>query len=548
MIPADPGRDFMYRVLIIDDEPIIRKGLKNIINWRNFDCEVVGEAADGLGGSELIRKHLPDIIITDIRMPEIDGLTMLQEIRGIVPDCKIIILTGYRDFDYVHEALKLGAFEFLLKPSKIEELTAVISKAVKELRFQKERKEEFEKLSRLFEQNIPVLREKLLYDVIYEINTNEADISEKMELFNVRINRFSVLIVQNDSEASEQREMCQYDKQLYQFGIINTFEEVFADDFKVTNIPLNNEGAAFTIMPKEDREISIEAINKKCTYLQEIIKNCFCFTVTIAVSSEGRGPLQLASRLRECREALEHKFYMGSGSVIFYKDVSAFFKYDDHSALEKLQKSLLEGIKSGNEMSVRSRLDEIFSYVKDMEKVNRDYLKNFYWNTVSSINSIRVSIQAADNEKKPDGRHLSGVLGLIEKSGSIDELNTILEEAAISVVQKVNGYNNKSIKLILRKAVEYLQEHYNEQVTLNEVAEQAFVSTYYISRLFRKEMGKSFVDYLNEIRIEKAKVLLKDIKYKTYEVAESVGIPDAHYFSRLFKKHVGVTPTEFREL
>ena len=145
-------------------------------------------------------------------------------------------------------------------------------------------------------------------------------------------------------------------------------------------------------------------------------------------------------------------------------------------------------------------------------------------------------------------RQLSGLYGLIEKCSNADELNTILGEAARSVTSKANIYNNKSIKLIMRKAAEYMQAHYHEQVTLNEVAEHTFVSTYYISRMFKREMGKNFVDFLNEIRMEKAKEMLKDVRFKTYEVAEKVGICDAHYFSRLFKKYAGITPTEFREL
>jgi two-component system response regulator YesN len=99
----------------------------------------------------------------------------------------------------------------------------------------------------------------------------------------------------------------------------------------------------------------------------------------------------------------------------------------------------------------------------------------------------------------------------------------------------------------LRKAIEYIHEHYNEQVSLNEVADSIYVSTFYISRMFKKELGKSFVDYLNDVKIEKAKELLKDIKYKTYEVADLVGISDPHYFSKLFKKHSGMTPSEYRE-
>lgn len=538
----------MYKVLIVDDEPIIRKGLRNIINWKNFGCEVVAEAADGQDGLDLVKKHKPDIIITDIKMPETDGLSMIRKIKEDVPDSRIIILTGYRNFDYVHEALKLGVMDFLLKPSRIEELTAAISRAVKELKFQKQRTEEFEKLGQLFVQNISVLREKLLYDVIYEINTNGEDIREKLKLFGVEQGDFCMLLVQNDAEESDGSEISQYDRHLYQFGIINTFNEIFADKFEVMHVTLDTVGTAFIVMPGESAgdELS-DTINKKCTYLQEIINNCFGFTVTIAISSVGSDFTELPQKYSECRGALEHKFYLGSNSIIYYSDVNTFFRYDDHSMLEKLQKALTEGIKSGNETAVEERLRDIFSYIRNIDPSRKDYIKNFYWNTITSINNIRLSLKSFEDDKKVEYTELSGLYGLIEKSSNADELNTLLEESAKSVVAKVNNFNNRSIKLILRKAVEYLHEHYHEPVTLNEVAEYTLVSTYYISRMFKKEMGKNFVDYLNELRIEKAKELLKDVRYKTYEVAEKVGIPDAHYFSRLFKKYVGITPTEYRE-
>lgn len=537
----------MFRVLIIDDEPIIRKGLKNIINWQSFGCEVCGEAADGHDGKELIKELRPDIIITDIKMPEIDGLTMLRDIKSTVPDSKIIILTGHRDFDYVHEALKIGAFDFLLKPSKIEELTSVISRAVKELKFQNERAEEFEKLNELFLQNISVLREKLLYDIIYEINTNEDDIRQKLELFKVESGNFYMMVVHNDSDESENSDISQYDRHLYQFGIINTFKEVFSDKFNVTQITLDNFGIAFLVMPLDINENMPELINKKCAYLQEIISNCFSCTITIAISSEGTAFTELPQKFNECREAMEHKFYMGSNSIIFHSDVNTFFKYDDHSMLEKLQKALIEGVKSGNEGSVKERLRDIQSYFKKIDPAKANYIKNFCWNTISSINYIRISLLDKEGDKKQEHHELNGLYGLIERCENLQELYTLLDESASSVAQKVHGYNNRSIKLVLRKAVDYLHAHYHEQITLNEVAEHTFVSTYYISRMFKRETGKNFVDYLNDIRIEKAKELLKDISLKTYEVAEKVGIPDAHYFSRLFKKYVGITPTEFRE-
>lgn len=538
----------MFKVLIIDDEPIIRKGLKNIIHWKQFNCEICGEAADGLEGRELIKKHVPDIIITDIRMPEADGLTMIREIKDMVPVGKIIILTGYRNFDYVHEAIKLGAFDFLLKPSKIEELTAVINRAVKELKFQCDRTEEFDKLKRLFEQNIPVLREKFLYDIIYELNTDESEILAKMELFNMKIDSFKLVVVEDDSADDEKNSVNQYDKHLYQFGIINTFEEIFSDFFQVINISLSNKRVAFILQNLSKEEEVSNTINDKSAQLQEIIKNCFGFTVTIAISSEGTGPLQLPQKLKECHDALEHKFYIGSNSIIDYKDLNSFFKYEDYTILEKYQKSLLENIKSGNEDIVKAKLKNIFEYIRGLSSINKEYFRNFYWNTISSVNSIRISISNADNEKPFDkNKDISSLYKLIEKCEDLADLEDVLEEVALRVAAKVNNFNNKSLKLVLRKAADYIQEHYKEQITLNEVAENVYVSTYYISRMFKKEMGKNFVDYLNEIRIEKAKELLKDVRFKTYEVAEMVGIPDAHYFSKLFKKHASVTPSEYRE-
>lgn len=535
----------MYKVLIIDDESIIRKGIKNIINWKQLDCEVCADASDGIEGIELIKKYLPEVIITDIRMPGLDGLNMIKQVRGIVPNSKIIILTGYRDFDYVQEAIKCGAFDFLLKPSKIEELTAVLSRAVNEINDQKIRHMEIDRFKLLFEQSIPVLREKLLYDIIYGLNTNEAEIVDKMKLFNINILNFVLVVMENDYD--EKSTSSQYDKHLYQFGIVNSFEEIFAERYEVMSIMLNSSRVGFIIQKPDISALDIVEVSEKCGYLQEVINNGFGFTVTVAVSSAGESPMELPEKLKECLGSLEYKSYMGNNSIIQYSDLNSFFRYEDYSTLDKYQKQLLESIKSGNEGLVRVTTQNISRYVTT-NKININYMKNFYYTTLSSINNIRISVSAIEVDKKhEEGKDIASLLKLIEKSESAEELNSLLEEVAIKIAEKVNNYNNKSIKLILRKAIDYIQDHYNEQVTLNEVAENIYVSTFYISRMFKKELGKSFVDYLNDVRIEKSKELLKDVRYKTYEVAEIVGISDPHYFSKLFKKYSGMTPSEYRE-
>lgn len=535
----------MYKVLIIDDESIIRKGIKNIVNWKQLDCEVCADACDGIEGIELIKKYLPEVIITDIRMPGQDGLEMISQAKGIVPNSKIIILTGYRDFDYVQEAIKCGAFDYLLKPSKIEELTSVLAKAVKELNDQKTRHMEIERFRLLFEQNIPVLREKLLYDIIYGLNTSENEITEKMELFDISIENFVLVVMENDYDDKSNSSL--YDKHLYQFGIVKSFEEIFAENYEVLSIMLNSNRVGFIIQKSDNLPLDIEKVSEKCAYLQEVINNGFGFTVTIAVSSNGREAMELPDKLKECLGSLEYKSYMGNNSIIQYSDLNSFFRYEDYSTLDKYQKQLIESIKSGNEAGVKENTKYIADYLTN-NNININYMRNFYYTTLSSINNIRISVSSADMDKKySEGEDIASLIKLIEKSDKAEELNSLLGDVSIKIASKVNNFNNKSIKLIMRKAIDYIQDHYNEQVTLNEVAENIYVSTFYISRMFKKELGKSFVDYLNDVRIDKAKELLKDVKYKTYEVAEKVGISDPHYFSKLFKKYSGMTPSEFRD-
>ena len=535
----------MYKVVLIDDEPLIRKGIKNIINWKQLNCEVYAEASDGNEGLKLIRQSRPEIILTDIRMPRINGLEMLKQIRDIVPNSKTIIITGYREFDYAQDAIKYGAFDFLLKPTKLEQLTSVLVRAIDVLNKQKLMHAEVNKFKLLFEQSVPMLKEKLLCDIVFELNNNEKEVTEKMKLFDIHINSFVFVVVENDSY--EDFESTQYDKHLYQFGIINSYEEIFAEKYEIHVITLNSNKIGFILQNKSYLNINMSEILEKTAYLQEMISNAFGISVSISLSSEGSSVFELPEKLKECNYSLEYRSYLGNNTIIQFSDLSTLFKFEEYSSLERYKRQMLEGIKAGNENLVKNSLDKISGFISSTT-ISNNYLRNYYYSTLSSINNIRNSVLAANSDKKhEDSIEFSSILKMIEKSDNTEELNSLIENVAINISKKVNNFNNKSIKITLRKAINYINEHYSEQLTLYEVAAHTFVTTFYISRMFKKELGTTFVDYLNDLRIEKAKELLKNVRYKSYEVASLVGIPDPHYFSRLFKKHSGITPSEYRD-
>lgn len=547
----------MFKVLIIDDEPIIRKGIRNIVNWDGFGCEICGEADNGFDGKEIIEKCKPDIIITDIRMPEVDGLTMISEIKETVPDCKIIILTGYRDFEYVREAIKLGAFDYLLKPTKIEELNNVVTRAVKELKNRCDKISEIDKMKKLYEKNLPFIKEKLLYNLIYGTFTEDSATLSQAESLGMKIEKFILGLIEidenscNDKKAEdtseEETNLSEIkESNMYQFGIINTLDEVFSDKFEILSLPVEGKRIAFVLKLGQNKTPVQEEINTKCRYLQQIVQNCFGFTVSVAISTPGEGYKNLSEKLKECKEAIEHKFYLGSNSIIFYSDLGNFFKYSDYSELTDKQQKLIDNVKAGNSEEVNESYKELTDTVNALGDSDKEYIKNFYFNTIILINSIRQSIVGIEKQVTNESA-LANLYKMVEKCDNLNDLNGVLENAAKQTVSKVHDYNSNNLKLLLRRAVEYIENHYAEEVTLNQVSEKLYVSNYYLSRMFKKELGVNFIDYLNELRMKEAKILLADPKYKTYEVAELVGVPNSHYFSKLFRRYAGMTASEYRE-
>ncbi len=533
----------MFKVLIIDDEPTIRKGLINIINWKKFQCEICGEASDGVEGLEKIEAYKPDLVFADINMPEINGLEMIKSAKQIVPHSKFIILSGYREFSYMQEAIKIGAFDYILKPSSIEDICEVVKRAVIELKYQRDDQLEAKKLRKCFEESIPILKEKLLYDIIFQININEEEIKEGFELYGIKINEFVMIMIEIDGDSKKKEP---YQRQLYQFGIVNTVEEMFAEEFKVEKIVLNNKQIAFIIGTHETVELLEEDVYKKVHSIQQLVESCFDFTVSIAISTKGKDVDELHEKMMECKNALAYRFYMGNSSIILYRDLSGFYKGQDNLAFDGIDKVLCNTIKTGNEEDVVHILGQINDKVIQTN-LDPEYIKTFYWNLIYEINMIRISIKNLELQDKDLSHDISSLYKLIDNATQVKELQDLLEDVAMSVVHRINRYNKKNINQILQKAMDYICENYTMSITLNELAEHTYVSTYYLSRMFKKELGKNFVEYLNEVRIDRAKELLKDNKYKTYEVAELVGIQDPHYFSKIFKKYVNMTPTEYKD-
>lgn len=536
----------LYKVIIIDDEPIIRKGIRNIIDWKQLNCSVCAEAGDGRSGLELISRLEPDILITDIKMPGMDGIAMIREIKQSVPHCKVIILTGYRDFDYARQAVKFGAFDFLLKPSKIEELNSVLRRAVEELDSQTAHTIEMNKIREQYEKSKPILKERFIYNMIYGLYPDEMNISAEAENLGLYIGNFFMGLLKTEVPETAREEEGGENARLYQMGIMNLLDEVFSNPYVMYCLPLGRDTIVLIVSRSDQSPCSIEEIHAKCEYLQKMIYGCFNFTVTIALSEQGSGCAELSEKFRESSKAMEYRFYMGANSIIHYGDLGNLFQYGDFTPLYDSQKKLLMNIRAGNTADARKVIGEIFARIGSVGYSDRSFICNFYFNTIMQIQSIRRALPGKPADDGEETNYIS-LYSLISKCDNLADLNGLLEQVSGKAVDEVRKYNDNSTKLMLDKALDYIAAHYKEEITLGVVAEHVYVSPFYISHIFSKELGINFVDYLNQLRISKAKELLRSGKYKLYEIAEAVGIRNPHYFSKLFRKYTGITASEYKQ-
>lgn len=533
----------MFKVLIVDDEPYIRKGLVNIINWKNYGCEICGEASDGVEGLEKIASLTPDIVFVDINMPEINGLDMIRQSKELMPKSKFIILTGYRDFSYIQEAIKVGAYDYILKPSKIEEISDILKRAVLELKMEREEEQEHEKLKAKFEESVPILKEKLLYDLMDGHEMTKDEMAYQLSLYQLELQEYLIMFVSVDGE-NMSKDMLEQ-RHLYQFGVSNTVMDLYGDNFHVERVVLNPQVIAFIIESGKTGDVKLEKAAQLAGNVQQLIRRCFGFTVTMAISNIGYGPEALYEKAQECEACLAYRFYMGPDSVILHQDLMGFYRSRDLSSLDRHEKQIIGAIQAGDEHQVTTLLDELKREIIE-SNANPEQIKHYYWTMVYNINHIRLSMKALEKTVDEMSHDMSSLYHMIDESGNILEIHELLYTVATSIVTKINQYNRQNINVTLQKAVDYIHQHYHQSITLQDLADEVYISTYYLSRMFTKELNKNFVDYLSEVRMNEAKRLMEDASLKTYEISERVGISDAHYFSKLFKKYVGMTPTDYR--
>lgn len=535
---------YMIKVFLVEDEIVIREAIGQMVPWNEYGFELVGEAKDGEMALPMIQKEKPQVIITDIKMPFMDGLTLTKLVKKELPDTKIIIVSGYDDFEYAKQAISLGVEQYLLKPitkqAFIEALEKVREKFEKE-NSQKVYIEKFQNEMKEYEKN----SRRDLFDMLVSGNYSLTQIYDKAERHHMDIMAGSYNLVLFSQETSKNWK-----------GVEDNYSENAADlqtkiDTLFHNQPnellFRNQLFSYAVLVKGE-ENQIEQLTKQCveklqtTFEQEGEQIQWFICAGEAVNR--------LSQLPDCYKEAMKKFayrYMGY-SRVFQKENNEDQGNEDVMNVSEIDAGTMNPEVIHNFLC-KALESEVVPFVKNYLQMigeNALHSRMFRQYVLLNVHFCAVSfIQQLGYDKKDLGEQVNQFC--MDNKDELYHLEELITEIlAQGIHLREENCKNRYVGVI-RSAVEYMQEHFaDEDLTLNTVACVANVSANHFSAMFSKEMKQTFIEYLTKIRMEKAKEYLACTDMRSGEIALEVGYKDSHYFSFLFKKTQGCTPSEYR--
>ena len=534
------------KVFLVEDEMVIRRGIKNSIDWEKEGYIFCGEASDGELAYPMIIKEKPDILITDIRMPFMDGLELCKLVKKELPNIKILILSGYDEFDYAKEAIRLGVTEYLLKPISSGKLLEALNGVSESIRREKEDKDLVRKYMEEMRENTEHEKQKFFEQMIAG-NLSMADALEtgkKYEMnlsagmYNLLLFRFT--LGEENRKSGELLGEAEYAIE----KLTERLEYVFEFQRGV-------EGWAFLLMADNEEQMS-ERVKELSKDLEEIMKNYSTIAYFGGIGQPVARLRELEESFREAERALAARFTMELNRIISVEDIRMAQNVDtlddieitSFGEIEKTRTMLEKFLNNGAEDEIDEFVDV---YINELPEENlKSVLMRQYiiMDAYIVMMSFCEKIEGIEGEMQAQSEELKNSMKTSQTLEEIKNYIRMLLKKIIGVRDTISGRRYSDIIEIAKDQIR--KTYMSDEISLNTIAAEVGMSPSYFSFIFSKEMGKTFVEYLTEIRMDRAKELLMCSSMKTSEIGYEVGYKDPHYFSYIFKKTQNCTPKEFR--
>lgn len=532
----------MLKVLIVDDEKKVGELVKALIEWERLELYLIDVVLDGQRAYEVILEEKPDIVITDIRMPNLSGLELIKNVMEADLDVRFIVISGYRYFEYAQTALRYGVEDYLLKPIEEVELNKILGKICMEKRQKQMDEYRTKSMQRKYLESKHILHRELMDQILY--NSGEHKVEEIRHEYGVDLGEgiFRALGIKVDRNTLQEK-----NKQQEKL-ILRKLSDLINDEFehKVKDLVLSVKNSMTILLLlnyEEDRKSEMaDSIKNLFQRMKDYINDFENYEITMGLSGETAEFTQVNLILEMVKEALDSRIFEGAGRCIetFSEDRNPSVKAMD--IFQEHEEEFLKCIHIADKDGINTIVKSSFRMSRKKNVMACEYyelarrLFSEYCEQLSEL--YQEDMKKAYNEWLEESGHYRTVSSLAHYVGNslMNHITSIIERQ-----------REQEIRPVL-EAVEYIKKNYSRKILLEDVAERSGFNANYFSELFKNETGKNFSTYLLEVRMAEAKRLLRDTSDTIYEITSKVGYKDSKYFSQQFTKTVGIKPTEYRKL
>lgn len=512
----------MHNVFLVDDDHFVRKGLLRLIDWEKCGFKVCAEADNGEDALGLIQEKKPDLVVTDIRMPVLDGLELIKstvESTNLKPN--FVIVSGYNDFKYAQQAMRYGVQDFILKPIDKDEFEKTLIRLADKLRTEKEWKINREKRVAL-----TALEEILIGE------TNEENctiLQQKLNIANAEELKYIILEINNAIH-----EICNLKEKINQ-AIMSSLQE---DMILTRDHGINSFGLLVSIRQLHSIKGNLEHF---VTDLQEQLSTRLKTEISLFVGKTVKGPSGIKESFETANMVSQFKYTTERNDPIYFelvREQSVHYIELDHS----LYKRLMDRIEENNLKAILSTIEEMFREFRK-KMFARDAVKTSINRCVHEL--IKTIKQLDGDENQVSTLHT--MLQWDKYPLTFKEIQTMFTEFVLDCAELIHLLHSDHANGNIYKVKKYIENHFQENITLKSLANEFYMNPVYMGQLFRKTYGIYYKDFILEVRMNEAKRLLRQTDMRVYQVAESVGFGNADYFVTQFEKYVGITPTQYRK-
>lgn len=526
------------KILIVDDELLIRIGIKSCINWHEYGMEVVGEASDGMGALELLRALRPDVMFLDIKMPNMDGIELLQKMKEEKLNCKVLILSGFDDVYHVKEAMKYGAVDYFHKPCMSpKDILTTLLEIKRQTDLENSLKKDTPQDPVHSERNKTILKEVFLKELVEgklpdseSFKARNGEVESRLQEKNFCCMVFCI----KNADEIEKRYI--NSSNTLQNAVSNVMGGVFSMEAGVEFFVYDKN--TYVIIASFANTVSekkvLDEINSIAALTSDAAKQFLNAEIIIGIGSLYKTFKEIGNTFDEAIRALKYKFFKKDRNIIYYRDINR--NNNNTEALIYINSNIISmksSLENHDYTAFKNNLESFAGFLEEQPCLSEEDVKklfNAFLFIISEGKSYFDKIERFNNCK-----HLR-------------ELCSVWDD----VLRQMQEMNNSLVDLsgcsfLTKNIANFIERNYSKEITLSLLSKQFNVSPNYISRLFKEETGETLFNYINQVRVDKAKKLLREIELKIYEVGDRVGFKSPVHFNIVFNKYTGLTPKQYRD-